>query len=138
MKHSLASSFQSGYRDAGESFPLPDPSHAFICLPFDAHARRIDTERGRESRPYFVTMGREPRSLSDDADVHLIDAVSNSRDSSYRGLEHSDGIAVLIGWIGVWKHLADVTQTCRAEDRVGNRVANGISVRMTEQAEFRR
>src|SRR3982751_3452073 len=75
----LAIPFQSCPRNGGETFLSPDPAHAFVGLPFDAHARRIDTKRRGQTRPDFVSMRANSRRLGDDTDVHLNDRVSRAR-----------------------------------------------------------
>ena len=39
LNHSLVISFQCGDGNAGEALSSPDPTHAFVGLTFDAHAR---------------------------------------------------------------------------------------------------
>src|SRR3982751_4448245 len=92
----LAIPFQSCHRNTGEAFLSPDPAHAFVGLPLDAHARRIDTKRRGQPRPDFVSMRTNSRRLGDDTDIHLIDRVPRAGHAANRRLEHSDGITVLV------------------------------------------
>src|SRR6266404_8260784 len=125
MEHSLAIPSQSGDRNASESFLSPDPAHPFVRLPFDAHARGIDTERGGKASPDSLAVGRDPRRLGDYAHVDLIHAVAGRRYSFDSSFEHFNRVAVLVGGIGVRKHFPDVTQAGGAENGIGDGVTDG-------------
>ena len=67
--------------------------------------------------------------------AHAPACVVQSRD---RGGQHDGGILALVGGIGVGKHLTDVAEGRRPQQRVGYRMTDGIPIGVTDAMHFRR
>ena len=112
----------------------PMPSFVF---PFDAHARRIDAERGGESRAHRVAVRREPRRFGDDADIDLAHArtprcsIGAPRPRASRSSR-----------VPCWRdRCRGTSRRCRpaggAENRVGDRVTDGVAVGVAVEVDVR-
>src|ERR1051325_672894 len=128
MQHSSGSLCQSCDGTAGDSLPTPDPAHAFVRLPFDAYARRIDTERTCEFGADFFTMRAEPWCFSNHGNIHLIDGESRIPDAPYGQLQHIDRIPIAIGFSLVAKHLPDIAEPRGAKYGIRQRMTHRVGV----------
>ena len=98
---------------------------------------RGEARSARPRRRSSSSMGCEPGRLGDYADIHLPYSVASGGQSLDCNLEHSNRIPIPVLRIGVRKHLADITERRRSQNRVSDGVADCIGIRMTSQAEFR-
>ena len=80
---------------------------------------------------------RERRLLGDDRAVGLRQRVARDRDELVRRAQQLHRVGVLPLRIGVGKQLADVARAGGAEDGVGERVRDGVGVRMAGEARAR-
>jgi len=107
--------------------PFAHRIHFLVGLPLDVHARRVDTEKFRQSQAHGVLEGADLRPLENDRQVDVGDSVTRGSNPGGGLPEENGGIRVFPFRRGIGKQFADVRfaecpQQC-ISDRMEPRIA---------------
>ncbi len=110
-----------------------DGVHALVGLALDAHARDVEADRPGNRRPHRVDVAADFRRFENHRHVHVADLESLLRHERYRPPQQIDARRVLPLRIRVGKVTSDVAEAGAAENRVGDRMADDIRVRVAQR-----
>src|SRR5438034_6541070 len=127
-----------GDRVGGNGLAAADGVDPLVGFSFDAHARGVDADRLRDGRPHRVNMIANLRRLEDDRHVDVPDLEAVFRRQRDGACEQIQARRVLPARIRVREVPPDVAQARGAEDRVGDRVADDVGVRVPEPPSIER
>ena len=117
----------------GNRFPASELANALVRLALDADARGRHAERSGDVRAHGVDVRREPGSLGDDGRVDVADFQAAVAKELGGPPQQVNARCVVPDGIGVRKVPADIAFRRRSENRVGDRVADGVGVGIPEQ-----
>ena len=112
----------------GRSSPCPS-----LVLPLTLTCDASSAERRGEPNAHQLAVRRDARLLGDDRDVDLLHDPAERPNALHRDAQHLDRVAPVVGRIVVGEHLADVAGRRGAEDRVGDRVRDGVAVGVSDE-----
>src|SRR5688500_16651827 len=81
--------------DCSNSLAAADPAHALMCLRFDRHVLRSNTERRGQARAHCIDVRTQAWLLQHDTHVYVDDLVVLLLEQVIRVLQQVNGISVL-------------------------------------------
>ncbi len=111
-----------------------DRAHAFGRLGLDADLIDRHAERAGDALAHRRDVRRQLRRLGDHGRVDVADLPAGGLDPPRRLGKQRQRIGTAVLRVGVGKVVADVAERGRAEERIGDRVAERIGIRMAGQA----
>src|SRR5689334_6739451 len=126
--------FQKSNRMRGDGFTAADCVEAFVRLPLDAHARRVDAERVGHRDLHRLDVIAQLRRFEDHRHVHVED-VETRGCGKCRGLTQKiDARGSLPPRIRIGEMPSDVAEVACAEHGVGGGVARDVAVGVRDRS----
>ncbi len=114
-------------------FTAPDLAHAFIRLGLHAHGVDGNPEDVSQRGADPIDVRRELRPFRDHHRVHVLDDKTRGANDRKRSPQQVEAVRIPILRIGIGKVAPNVSLGRRTENRIGDRVAQRVTVGMPFQ-----
>ena len=111
-------------------------AEAFFGCGFDADAVEFDAAGIGEIMAHFQNVRGHLGRLGDDCDIRIAQPIPFLREQADDVFEQFDAVGTAIVFVGVGEVFADVTERCRAEQGIDERMDGDIRIGMAEQPLF--
>src|SRR5437588_4851109 len=118
------------HRHRRHSFAPTERAHPFVRRRLDADARGLEAKRSRDLLAHRGNVRRDFRRFRDQRCVHIQRARVNLSLKRRYPLQNLDAADPANRFVVVWKMMTDVVFADRAQQRIRDRVADHVRVRM--------
>jgi hypothetical protein len=129
----ISRSLEQRHATSFDQLTATDGTDAFACLRLYANGVGVEVEDSGNAVADGVHVIGQLGSLGVDHTIEVDNSPTAFGDLERDFGEHLGRVAVAVGWVGVWEHLANVGQRGRAEQRVRHGVQQRVGIAVADE-----